>query len=160
MATECGVFAGIHTARRVGTTQTPCFVPSVITPFDANNNWSSGCECSTITCPLSKSADTLAISPRSRPFAVWSMLWHLCDISCHDIERNRTPQVLFLRATKHPRRRSGRQAMLASGKMVGFIPTKDYDKARAFYEGKLGFEFVSLDKFALVMSVGGHMIRI
>jgi len=50
--------------------------------------------------------------------------------------------------------------MLASGKMVGFIPTKDYDKARAFYEGKLGFEFVSLDKFALVMSVGGHMIRI
>ena len=50
--------------------------------------------------------------------------------------------------------------MLASGKMVGFIPTKDYDKARAFYEGKLGFEFESLDKFALVMSVGGHMIRI
>src|SRR6202035_1679118 len=53
-----------------------------------------------------------------------------------------------------------RQSMLASGKMVGFIPTKDYDKARAFYEGKLEFEFVSLDKFALVMSVGGHMIRI
>src|SRR5882724_11027392 len=50
--------------------------------------------------------------------------------------------------------------MLASGKMVGFIPTKDYDKARAFYEGKLGLEFVSLDKFALVMTVGGHMIRI
>ena len=39
-------------------------------------------------------------------------------------------------------------------------PTKDYDKARAFYEGKLGFEFVSLDQFALVMTVGGHMIRI
>jgi len=50
--------------------------------------------------------------------------------------------------------------MLASAKMVGFIPTKDYDKARAFYEGKLGFEYVSLDKFALVMNVGGHMIRI
>jgi catechol 2,3-dioxygenase-like lactoylglutathione lyase family enzyme len=50
--------------------------------------------------------------------------------------------------------------MLALGKMVGFIPTKDYDKARAFYEGKLGFEFESLDKFALVMSVGGHKIRI
>jgi catechol 2,3-dioxygenase-like lactoylglutathione lyase family enzyme len=50
--------------------------------------------------------------------------------------------------------------MLSSGKIVGFIPTKDYDKARAFYEGKLGFEFESLDKFALVMSVGGHMIRI
>jgi catechol 2,3-dioxygenase-like lactoylglutathione lyase family enzyme len=50
--------------------------------------------------------------------------------------------------------------MLASAKLVGFIPTKDYDKARAFYEGKLGFKFVSLDQFALVMSVGGHRIRI
>ena len=44
--------------------------------------------------------------------------------------------------------------------MVGFIPTTDYDKARAFYEGKLGFTFVSLDQFALVMSIGGHRIRI
>ncbi len=50
--------------------------------------------------------------------------------------------------------------MLASGKMVGFVPTKDYDKARAFYEGKLGCDFVSLDQFALVMSIGGHKIRI
>jgi catechol 2,3-dioxygenase-like lactoylglutathione lyase family enzyme len=50
--------------------------------------------------------------------------------------------------------------MFASAKMVGFIPTTDYDKARAFYEGKLGFKFVSLDQFALVMTVGGHMIRI
>ena len=50
--------------------------------------------------------------------------------------------------------------MLASGKMVGFVPTKDYDRARAFYEGKLGFDFVSLDQYALVMRVGGHMIRI
>lgn len=50
--------------------------------------------------------------------------------------------------------------MLASGKMVGFIPTKDYDRARAFYEGKLEFEFVSLDAYALVVSVGGHRIRI
>src|SRR6266481_6643291 len=109
MATECGVFAGIHTARRVGTTQTPCFVRSVITPLDANNNWSSGCECSWITWPLSKSADTLAISPSSRPLAACSMLWHLCDISCHDIERNRTPQVLFLSPTK-PHEDSQREA--------------------------------------------------
>lgn len=35
--------------------------------------------------------------------------------------------------------------MLDSAKLVGFIPTKDYDQARAFYEGKLGFQFVSLD---------------
>ena len=50
--------------------------------------------------------------------------------------------------------------MLESGKIVGFVLTKDYDKARAFYEGKLGCEFVSLDQFALVMKIGGHMIRI
>jgi catechol 2,3-dioxygenase-like lactoylglutathione lyase family enzyme len=50
--------------------------------------------------------------------------------------------------------------MLAAGKMVGFVPTKDYDAARAFYEGKLGCEFVSLDQFALVMKIGGHKIRI
>jgi catechol 2,3-dioxygenase-like lactoylglutathione lyase family enzyme len=50
--------------------------------------------------------------------------------------------------------------MLDAGQMTGFIFTTDYGKARAFYEGKLGFEFVSLDQFALVVSVGGHHIRI
>ena len=50
--------------------------------------------------------------------------------------------------------------MLGSGKMMGFVLTSDYDRARAFYEGKLGFEFVSLDQYALVMRVGGHMVRI
>lgn len=44
--------------------------------------------------------------------------------------------------------------------MVGFLFTTDYDRARTFYEGKLGFEFVSLDQFALVMRVGGHTIRL
>jgi len=50
--------------------------------------------------------------------------------------------------------------MLEHAKMVGFLITRDYSKAREFYEGKLGFEFVSLDQFALVMRVGGHDIRI
>jgi catechol 2,3-dioxygenase-like lactoylglutathione lyase family enzyme len=50
--------------------------------------------------------------------------------------------------------------MLSAGKMMGFVPTKDYEAARAFYEGKLGFEFVSLDQFALVVSAGAHKIRI
>jgi len=50
--------------------------------------------------------------------------------------------------------------MLASSDMVGFVLTKDYEKARAFYEGKLGFEFVSLDQFALVMKAGKSKIRI
>jgi catechol 2,3-dioxygenase-like lactoylglutathione lyase family enzyme len=50
--------------------------------------------------------------------------------------------------------------MLADMKMMGFLLTKDYDKAHAFYEGNLGFEFVSLDQFALVMKAGKSMIRI
>ena len=50
--------------------------------------------------------------------------------------------------------------MLESGKLAGFLATTDNDKARELYEGKLGFEFVSLDQYALVMRVGGHSIRI
>src|SRR5262249_17313207 len=50
--------------------------------------------------------------------------------------------------------------MLESAEMVGFIFTKDYEKARAYYERRLGFEFVSLDQFALVMNTGSNMIRI
>jgi catechol 2,3-dioxygenase-like lactoylglutathione lyase family enzyme len=50
--------------------------------------------------------------------------------------------------------------MLASGKLVGFVPTKDSRKAREFYEGKLGFQFVSDDQFALVMQAGKSTIRI
>jgi catechol 2,3-dioxygenase-like lactoylglutathione lyase family enzyme len=50
--------------------------------------------------------------------------------------------------------------MLTAGKMVGFVLTKDYEGARAFYEGKLGFTFVILNQFALVMRAGENMIRI
>lgn len=50
--------------------------------------------------------------------------------------------------------------MLTTARMVGFVPTSDYEKARTFYEGKLGFQFLSLDQYALVMKVGGHMVRI
>ena len=50
--------------------------------------------------------------------------------------------------------------MLADMNMIGFLLTKDYEKARAFYEGTLGFEFVSLDQFALVVQAGKSMIRI
>jgi catechol 2,3-dioxygenase-like lactoylglutathione lyase family enzyme len=45
-------------------------------------------------------------------------------------------------------------------KLVGFLTTTDYEKARTFYEGKLGFEFVSIDPFALAMRAGENMIRI
>ncbi len=50
--------------------------------------------------------------------------------------------------------------MLASSKIIGFVPTKDSTKAREFYEGKLGFNFVSDDQFALVVRAGETMIRI
>jgi catechol 2,3-dioxygenase-like lactoylglutathione lyase family enzyme len=50
--------------------------------------------------------------------------------------------------------------MLDKSKMVGFVPTKDYEAAREFYVGKLGFAFVSLDQFALAVRAGEQMIRI
>ena len=50
--------------------------------------------------------------------------------------------------------------MLASSKVIGFVPTKNSSKAREFYEGKLGFQFVSEDNFALVVRAGETAIRI
>lgn len=50
--------------------------------------------------------------------------------------------------------------MLNSSKIVGFLNTTDYEKARDFYVGKLGLEFVSLDNFALALRSGANMIRI
>jgi len=50
--------------------------------------------------------------------------------------------------------------MLASSKLIGFVPTRDSARARAFYEGKLGFQFVGDDMFALVVRAGENMIRI
>ena len=50
--------------------------------------------------------------------------------------------------------------MLAQAKMEGFVFTTNYKRARSFYEKKLGFEFVSLDPFALVMKTAKNSIRI
>ena len=50
--------------------------------------------------------------------------------------------------------------MLASSKIIGFVPTKDSAQARSFYEGKLGFQFGGDDMFALVMRAGENMSRI
>jgi catechol 2,3-dioxygenase-like lactoylglutathione lyase family enzyme len=50
--------------------------------------------------------------------------------------------------------------MLDKSRMVGFVPTKDYEAAREFYVGKLGFAFVSLDQFALVVRADEQKIRI
>ncbi len=50
--------------------------------------------------------------------------------------------------------------MLDSASVVGFIPMKDFRRAKAFYAGKLGLRFVARDKFALVFKSGGTTIRI
>jgi catechol 2,3-dioxygenase-like lactoylglutathione lyase family enzyme len=50
--------------------------------------------------------------------------------------------------------------LLSAGKLIGFVPTTDSNRSREFYEGKLGFKFVSDDQFALVMQAGESMIRI
>ena len=50
--------------------------------------------------------------------------------------------------------------MLSESEVMGFIPTKDGAKARAFYEGKLGLRFISDDHFALVVESHGTIIRI
>ena len=52
------------------------------------------------------------------------------------------------------------QAMLSESEVMGFIPTKDSTRARAFYEGKLGLRFISDDQFALVVESRGTIIRI
>jgi catechol 2,3-dioxygenase-like lactoylglutathione lyase family enzyme len=50
--------------------------------------------------------------------------------------------------------------MLGTANIMAFVPTTDFDKARAFYEGVLGLRFVNNDGFAMVMDANGIMIRI
>ena len=50
--------------------------------------------------------------------------------------------------------------MLGSTNIVAFVPTRDADKARVFYERVLGLRFVNDDGFALVMNANGIMIRV
>ena len=49
--------------------------------------------------------------------------------------------------------------MLGSTNIVAFVPIKDSGKARAFYEGVLGLDFVKDDGFALVFDANGIMVR-
>jgi len=49
--------------------------------------------------------------------------------------------------------------MLGSTNIVAFLPIKDSEKVRAFYEGVLGLRFVKDDGFALVFEANGIMVR-
>ena len=50
--------------------------------------------------------------------------------------------------------------MLGSADIVAFVPTKNPDKARLFYEKTLGLKFIADDKFALVFESKRVMIRV
>jgi hypothetical protein len=50
--------------------------------------------------------------------------------------------------------------MLGAINIVAFVPTRDPEKARAFYEGVLGFRFIKDDGFALVLDANGIMVRV
>jgi catechol 2,3-dioxygenase-like lactoylglutathione lyase family enzyme len=44
--------------------------------------------------------------------------------------------------------------------LIAFIPTRNSDRARDFYERVVGLRFVRDDEFALVMDFNGTMVRI
>jgi catechol 2,3-dioxygenase-like lactoylglutathione lyase family enzyme len=50
--------------------------------------------------------------------------------------------------------------MLGSTNIVAFVPTKDREQSRAFYQDILGLRFVKDDGFATVMDANGIMVRI
>ena len=50
--------------------------------------------------------------------------------------------------------------MLRTAKIVGFIPSKSFKKAKAFYNGKLRLRLVSEDNYALVFDANGTTLRI
>ena len=50
--------------------------------------------------------------------------------------------------------------MLATSRVIAFVPTRDPARARRFYETTLGLTFVSDDQFALVFEANETTIRI
>jgi len=50
--------------------------------------------------------------------------------------------------------------MLGNTPIIAFVPTLDFDKARAFYVDVLGLRFVDNDGFAMVLDANGTMIRV
>ena len=50
--------------------------------------------------------------------------------------------------------------MLGSIDIVAFVPTKDVEKAKAFYVNVLGLRFVKDDGFAMVLDANGIMVRV
>ncbi|HEV2418353.1 MAG TPA: VOC family protein [Terriglobia bacterium] len=47
-----------------------------------------------------------------------------------------------------------------TGKVVGFVPTVQPEKARSFYEGVLKLPLISADSFASVFDANGTILRV
>jgi catechol 2,3-dioxygenase-like lactoylglutathione lyase family enzyme len=50
--------------------------------------------------------------------------------------------------------------MLSGCEVIGFVPTIDAERAREFYCGMLGLEFVEDDGFAMVVRTRGCLVRV
>ena len=50
--------------------------------------------------------------------------------------------------------------MLGDKPIVALVPTRDFEKSKAFYEGALGLRFLKNDGFALVLEANGVKVRV
>ena len=50
--------------------------------------------------------------------------------------------------------------MLGTAKIMAFVATMDFGRARTFYEGTLGLRLVADDPFALVFDANGTTLRV
>ena len=50
--------------------------------------------------------------------------------------------------------------MLSNCKLIAFLPTEDFSRAKKFYQETLGLTLLSEDPFALVFDARGQMLRI
>ena len=61
---------------------------------------------------------------------------------------------------KAPRLKTKKAPILGTHSVVGFIPTKDFARAKGFYKDTLGLRLTATDDFALVFDSAGTMIRV
>ena len=57
-------------------------------------------------------------------------------------------------------RKSKKTPIFGDNPVIGFVPVKDFTRAKAFYQKKLGLRLTATDAFALVFESGGTMIRV
>jgi catechol 2,3-dioxygenase-like lactoylglutathione lyase family enzyme len=50
--------------------------------------------------------------------------------------------------------------MLSTSQLVAFVPIRDSDRSRPFYEGVLGLRFITENPFALLMESNGVRVRL